>query len=201
LLHRQRSEELLLTLGEQIECLPPQALTPVGQRHRVCSPVALIAHPAHQPPGLQASDQRQDRRPVDRQRLRDPALRQQGRLRCIGAGRNWWSCVQVDDLGRAYEAALRLAPAGASYPIVDDEPVRLRTLTDLTTDALGLPRVGSAPPALVALFLGRPLVASLVTSFRVRGQRARDDLHWQPSQVSFAAGVAGATATLPATSE
>ena len=29
-----------------------------------------------------------------------------GRLRCIGNGSNWWSCVHVDDQGRAYAAAL-----------------------------------------------------------------------------------------------
>jgi len=29
-----------------------------------------------------------------------------GRLRCIGTGSNWWSCVHVDDLGRAYAAAV-----------------------------------------------------------------------------------------------
>ena len=81
------------------------------------------------------------------------------------AGDNWWSCVHVDDLAQAYLAALTSAPAGAAYAVVDDEPLRLRELTDLTTDALGGPRVGIAPPFLISLLLGRTLVSSLTTSF------------------------------------
>jgi nucleoside-diphosphate-sugar epimerase len=39
-----------------------------------------------------------------------------GRLRCIGPGRNWWSCVHVEDLGRAYAAALTTAAPGRITP-------------------------------------------------------------------------------------
>lgn len=106
---------------------------------------------------------------------------QRNRLRCLGPGRNWWSCIHVEDLGDAYAAALTKAPADATYAVVDDEPVRLRELTDLVTDALGRPRVGSAPPALLSLLLGRPLVESLTSSFRIRGDLIRRDLGWQPA--------------------
>ena len=46
-------------------------------------------------------------------------------------------------------------------------------------------RVSSSPPWLVALFAGRPLVASLVTSFRIDAARIRDELRWRPARPSF----------------
>lgn len=117
-----------------------------------------------------------------------------GRLRCIGSGRNWWSAVHVDDLAAAYVAALGSAPAGSSYAVADDEPLRLRELTDLTTDALGRPRVGTAPPLLISLILGRTLTSSLVTSFRIRAARIRDELGWTPARPRFRDAVADVVA-------
>ena len=108
-----------------------------------------------------------------------------GRLRCIGNGSNWWSCVHVDDLGRAYAAAMTAAPPGAYYAVADSDPIRLRDLTDVVTDAMKLPRAGSGPPWLVGLFIGRPLVASLVTSFRVDASRIGEELSWRPGHPSF----------------
>ena len=108
-----------------------------------------------------------------------------GRLRCIGNGSNWWSCVHVDDLGRAYTAAMTAAPPGAYYAVADSDPIRLRDLTDVVTDAMKLPRAGSGPPWLVGLFIGRPLVASLVTSFRVDATRIGEELGWRPGHPSF----------------
>lgn len=122
-----------------------------------------------------------------------------GRLRCIGAGTNWWSCVHVEDLGAAYLAALVGARPGAAYAVVDDEPLRLRELTDLTTDALGHPHVGTVPPALIGLILGRTLVDSLVTSFRIDGRRLRDELDWYPSRPRFRDAVTDVVASCPAT--
>ena len=108
-----------------------------------------------------------------------------GRLRCIGTGSNWWSCVHVDDLGRAYAAALTGARPGSYYAVADSDPIRLRDLTDVVTDAMKVPRVGSGPAWLVGLLIGRPLAASLVTSFRVDARRVREELGWQPGHPSF----------------
>lgn len=120
-----------------------------------------------------------------------------GRLRCIGRGANWWSCIHVDDLAAAYVAALAGAPSGAAYAVVDDEPLRLRELTDLTTDAMDRPRVGTAPPVLISLILGRTLTASLVSSFRINGRRVRDGLGWAPARPRFRDEVAAAVAATP----
>ena len=121
----------------------------------------------------------------------------QGRLRCIGQGRNWWSCVHVDDLAAACAAALTGALPGSAYAVTDDEPLRLRELTDLVTDALGRPRVWNAPPALVSLLLGSTLVASLVTSFRVRSARIRTDLGWVPTRPRLRDAVGEVVAATP----
>ncbi|MBC8092258.1 MAG: hypothetical protein H7Y15_10040, partial [Pseudonocardia sp.] len=105
-----------------------------------------------------------------------------GRLRCIGPGHNYWSCIHVDDLAAGYAAALTGAAPGSSYAVVDDEPLTLREITDLVTVALGKGKVGTAPAAVLGLLLGRPLVQSLVTSFRIRNTRLRTDLGWTPTR-------------------
>lgn len=120
-----------------------------------------------------------------------------GRLRCIGNGRNWWSCGHVDDLAEAYVAALTQAPAGAAYAVVDDEPLRVRELTDLVTDALGAPRVGTAPPALLGVLLGRTLVSSLTSSFRIRSRRIRDELSWPPRHPRLREAIERVVASVP----
>ncbi len=105
-----------------------------------------------------------------------------GRLRCIGRGANWWSCVHVDDLAAAYVLAATSDRPGTADAVVDDEPLRLRGLIDPVTDAPGRPRTGTVPPVLIGLLLGPTLVSSLTTSFRIRGDRVRRDLGWQPTR-------------------
>ena len=119
-----------------------------------------------------------------------------GRLRCIGRGTNWWSPVHVEDLADAYVAALTGAAPGAAYAVVDDEPLCLRELTDLVTDALRRKRVGTVPPLLIGALLGRTLVDSLVTSFRIDGRRIRDELGWKPARPRLRDEVATTVAAL-----
>lgn len=104
----------------------------------------------------------------------------QNRLRVIGSGKNYWSCVQVDDLAAAFAAALERAPAGSEYNVVDDEPLLLRDLVDEVTGAMGMNRVGNIPSWLIGLIIGGPLVQSLVASFRVLNTKARRELEWVP---------------------
>lgn len=123
-------------------------------------------------------------------------MARKGRLRCIGAGQNYWSPVHVDDLATAYVAALEHAPAGQEYNVVDDAPLPLRSFVDHITDAMGQPRVGSAPPLLVALLAGRPAVVSLITSYRVRNDKIRA-LDWTPRYPRLADGLPPSLAALP----
>ena len=121
---------------------------------------------------------------------------ERGRLRCIGAGQNFWSCVHVEDLAAGYVAALEHAPSGGEYNLVDDEPLRLRALVDQVTGAMGLKPVGTIPPWLMSPIIGRPLVRSLVTSCRVANTEAAGQLGWRPARPTLADGLPDAIARL-----
>jgi dihydroflavonol-4-reductase len=111
------------------------------------------------------------------------------RLRVIGSGQNYWSPIHVDDLAMSFGLALERAPAGAEYTVVDDAPLTLRSLVDQLTAALGHKRVGNSPAWLMKPLIGGPLVDSLVTSFRVRNDRAKAELGWSPRYPSCAEGL------------
>ena len=116
---------------------------------------------------------------------------QKGQLRVFGKGENYWSPVHVDDLARAYALAVEGEHDGETFNIVDDEPLSLRALVDALTEAAGEKRVGSMPPWLLKLMIGGPLVDSLVTSFRVKNEKAKEELGWAPEHGSFKGGIPG----------
>ncbi len=126
---------------------------------------------------------------------------QKNRLRVIDPGANYWSCIQVDDLAAAFVAALQRAPAGEEYNVVDDAPLTLRALVDAIIAAMGKPRVGTIPPFLMSLLIGRPLVRSLVTSFRVSNAKARQELGWAPRFPTVADSLPPTLAALQARSQ
>ncbi|GAB3643215.1 NAD-dependent epimerase/dehydratase family protein [Spirosoma arcticum] len=114
-----------------------------------------------------------------------------GQLRVFGKGQNYWSPIQVDDLARAYHAALTRGRYGEVYNIVDDTPIPLRQLIDAITSAQGVKSVGTIPPWLIGWLIGSPLVKSLTSSFRVSNEKAKRELAWQPQYRSFAEGIKG----------
>lgn len=126
--------------------------------------------------------------------LYDPARR--GLLRRIGSGVNYWSLVHLDDAAAGYVAAVERAPAGGEWILADDAPLRQREVVDLLTDAMGRPRVGSVPPALLGLLAGGPAIDSLTTSYRLRNDRAKRDLGWKPAHPTFADGLPATLAAL-----
>ena len=93
-------------------------------------------------------------------------------------------------------AALEHAPPGGEYNLVDDEPLHLRDLVDQVTGAMGLKPVGTIPPWLMSLIIGRPLVQSLVTSCRVANTEAAEQLGWRPARPTLADGLPDAIARL-----
>ena len=96
----------------------------------------------------------------------------------------------------AYVAAVTTAAPGTAYGAADDEPLPLREITDLVGIAAGVGPVGTAPPVLLALLPGRPLVASLTTSFRISNARLRDELGWTPTIPRAQDGIPVATREL-----
>lgn len=99
----------------------------------------------------------------------------------IGDGRAFHSTVHLHDLAQAFVAAIETPPVGKVLNIVDDAPYRWRELADLLLAAFGGGKARNAPPWLVSLAGGRALVEILTESYRVRNDRARQMLNWQPT--------------------
>ena len=104
--------------------------------------------------------------------------------------------MHVDDRAQAYVAALERAPGGAEYNLVDGSPLSLRAMVDQLVEGLGRSRVGTIPPMVIGLIIGRPLVDSLLTSFRIGNEKVRADLGWQPRYATFADGLPETLAAL-----
>jgi dihydroflavonol-4-reductase len=112
-----------------------------------------------------------------------------GRLRCIGAGENYWSCIHVDDLAAAYVAALAHAEPGDEYNIVDDSPLPLSSFVDQIAAMMGGKRKADLPRWVASLAVGGPAIASLTTSYRVDNGKAQDRLGWAPVCSTVAEGL------------
>jgi dihydroflavonol-4-reductase len=122
--------------------------------------------------------------------------RKSGKIRYPGDGSNYWSCVHLDDLAAAYVAALERAPAGAEYNLADDEPLPLAQFARLAARELGAESAAPVPRAMAALVFGRPVTASLTTSYRLSNARARDELGWSPAYSTVEQGLPTAVAAL-----
>jgi len=120
------------------------------------------------------------------------------RLRVIGNGRAYWSCIHVDDLGAAFALAAEHGQGGELYNVTDDAPVTVREFTNAFTNAKGVPQAGNIPTWLMNVIIGGPLVASLGTSFRVRNTHAKTSLGWQLRYPTVADGMPQVLAALDA---
>ena len=114
---------------------------------------------------------------------------QKGQLSIFGAGKSYWSPVHVDDLAMGYALAVESETYGEVYNVADNQPLQQREIVNLFTDALGVKRVGSMPVWLLKIILGGPLVDSLVISFRIKNDKAKQALGWQPRYSSFKDGI------------
>ncbi|MEA2168139.1 MAG: hypothetical protein QOF76_1439 [Solirubrobacteraceae bacterium] len=123
-------------------------------------------------------------------------LRQPGRLAVIGGGRNWWDVVHVADVASACVAALESAPSGATYHVVDDEPITCRDFIGLTAKALGVGPPRSVPVFLARLVAGADPVRAVTRSAKSSNARIKAELGWAPRFATAAVGVPDAVAQL-----
>ncbi|KAI0514655.1 putative NAD dependent epimerase/dehydratase [Xylaria bambusicola] len=107
----------------------------------------------------------------------------------IGEGNVQTSVVHVDDAARAYVCALEKACAEPGviskvYNVTDTSDVSFREFTDAMAATLGLPvRAMDIPEAME--FAG-PLAAGFFSGrIRGKGDRARDELGWNPTEVGL----------------
>jgi nucleoside-diphosphate-sugar epimerase len=123
-------------------------------------------------------------------------LRQPGRFAVVGRGGNWWDVVHVADVARALCDAAESAPAGATFHVVDDAPIRLADFAATVAAALGVGRPRHVPVRLARLAAGRDPVAAVTRSARSSNARLKRELGWAPRYPTAAEGVPAAVAAL-----
>lgn len=123
-------------------------------------------------------------------------LRQPGRLAVIGSGENLWDVVHVDDVATALVLAAERGPAGATYHVVDDEPISFYDFMALTAKALGVGPPRRIPVALARVVAGSSAVAAVVRSARSSNARIRRELDWIPRFPTAREGIADSLAQL-----
>ena len=102
-----------------------------------------------------------------------------GTVRVFGTGEQRWTTVHVDDLAELYVRVLEQAPGGRSYIGVSGHNPTVRELGE----ALGGNVAPEGPDATVERLGG--FGEALLLDQQASGQRARNELGWQPSRPSL----------------
>jgi nucleoside-diphosphate-sugar epimerase len=113
-----------------------------------------------------------------------------GKLPIIGMGANFWSMIHGEDLARACVLAAEARPAGETFLVVDDEPVRWRDLFTFVAREAGGPRPRYLPPAVARLVTGAVSADLLTASLRCRNGKLKRQLDWQPRFGTYRDGLA-----------
>jgi nucleoside-diphosphate-sugar epimerase len=117
--------------------------------------------------------------------------RKSGIVRHVGPGRNIWSNVHIDDVVDLYLLALENTEAGAFY-FVESGEAAFRDMTAAIAKALNLGPAQDWPLDQAKEEWGYEMASyGLGSNSRVRGQRARKQLGWQPHRPSVLDWIAG----------
>jgi len=125
-------------------------------------------------------------------------LRQPGRFAVIGSGKNWWDVVHVDDVATACVTAAERGPPGATYHVVDDEPIKYYDFVALAARALGTGKPRRIPAAIARLAAGADPIRAVVRSARSSNAKIREELGWTPRFPTAKLGIADAVARIGA---
>ena len=125
-------------------------------------------------------------------------MRAPGRFAVVGSGENWWDVVHVEDVARALCDAAESAPAGSTFHVVDDAPIRLAEFAATIAAALGVGRPRHVPVWLARIAAGGDPVTAVVRSARSSNARIKRELDWAPRYATAAEGVPAAVAALAA---
>ncbi len=107
-------------------------------------------------------------------------IRQPGRFAVVGSGQNWWDVVRVEDVASACVDAAERAPAGSTYHVADDEPIRYYDFVALTAEALGKGPPRRIPTWLARLAAGADPVRAATRSAKSSNARIKSELGWSP---------------------
>jgi nucleoside-diphosphate-sugar epimerase len=105
----------------------------------------------------------------------------------LGSGAGIWSWVHLEDAASATVAAIEQGEPGV-YNIVDNEPAPVAEWLPYLAEA-----IGAKPPRHVPVWLGRLATGEVGVSMmtQIRGssnEKAKRELHWQPTRASWRAG-------------
>ncbi|WP_028208332.1 NAD-dependent epimerase/dehydratase family protein [Paraburkholderia nodosa] len=107
-----------------------------------------------------------------------------GVMRHVGRGLNIWSNVHVDDVAELYRLALENTPAGTFY-FVESGEANFRDMTTALAGVMGLGAPQDWPLEAAIEEWGYEMASyGLGSNSRVRGERARTLLGWQPRRTS-----------------
>ncbi|WP_144110492.1 NAD-dependent epimerase/dehydratase family protein [Paraburkholderia sp. BCC1886] len=107
-----------------------------------------------------------------------------GVVRHVGSGGNIWSNVHIDDVAELYRLALEKTPAGTFY-FVESGEASFRDMSAAIARAMKLGAPQDWPLADAQQEWGYEMASyGLGSNSRVRGERARSLLGWQPRRTS-----------------
>jgi nucleoside-diphosphate-sugar epimerase len=110
--------------------------------------------------------------------------RKSGVMRHVGRGANIWSNVHIDDVVELYRLALERSPAGTFY-FVESGEASFAQMTAALARVMGLPAPEDWPLDAAIGEWGYEMASyGLGSNSRVRGERARKLLGWQPQRTS-----------------
>jgi nucleoside-diphosphate-sugar epimerase len=107
-----------------------------------------------------------------------------GVVRHVGSGGNIWSNVHIDDVAELYRLALEKTPAGTFY-FVESGEASFRDMSAAIARAMKLGEPQGWPLDAAQKEWGYEMASyGLGSNSRVRGERARKLLGWQPTRTS-----------------
>ncbi|HZZ09182.1 MAG TPA: NAD-dependent epimerase/dehydratase family protein [Paraburkholderia sp.] len=107
-----------------------------------------------------------------------------GVVRHVGSGGNIWSNVHIDDVAELYRLALEKTPAGTFY-FVESGEASFREMSAAIARAMKLGEAQDWPLETARNEWGYEMASyGLGSNSRVRGERARKLLDWQPKRTS-----------------
>lgn len=107
-----------------------------------------------------------------------------GVVRHVGSGSNIWSNTHIDDVVEAYRLALKSAPAGTFY-FVESGEASFHEMAEAIAKAMKLAGPEAWPLDSAKQEWGYEMASyGLGSNSRVRGDRLRKQLGWQPKQTS-----------------
>ncbi|MBN3728719.1 NAD-dependent epimerase/dehydratase family protein [Burkholderia sp. Ac-20379] len=111
--------------------------------------------------------------------------RKSGVVRHVGPGRNIWSNVHIDDVVALYKLALERTPAEGTFYFVESGEAAFGEMSAAVAQAMGLGEAQDWPLKDAEAEWGYEMANyALGSNSRVRGERARRLLGWQPKHRS-----------------